>query len=142
MQLHVYGCVLTMLTDVQKYLVLKERKGLISHGMNGWSRNLNYLGEMMLYASFGVLCQRWEVWFIYGYMWSIIFLLRMLIKEYSLSRKPGWKEYKAHSWFLLPKLYNSNMLSYIVYITFIGGSYLMYKNGGIEKTAKMIFYRN
>lgn len=56
MQMHVYGCMLTMLTDVQKYLVLKERRGLITHGMMGWSRNLNYLGEIMLYASFGVMC--------------------------------------------------------------------------------------
>ena len=141
MQLHVYGCVLTMLTDVQKYLVLKERRGLIAHGMNGWSRNLNYLGEMMLYASFGVMCQRWEVWAIYGYMWSIIFLLRMLIKEYSLSKKAGWKEYKARTWFILPKLYNSNALSYFVYATFIAGSYLTYNNGGIEKTVKM-FLKN
>ena len=69
-------------------------------------------------------------------------MLRMMVKEYSLSKKPDWPEYKAKTWFYLPKLYNSNMLSYIVYITFIGGSILMYKNGGIEKTAKMIFYRN
>ena len=44
-----------ILTDASKYLVLKERKGLITHGAMGWSRNLNYLGEMMLYGSFGVL---------------------------------------------------------------------------------------
>ena len=139
-QIHVYGCVLTMLTDVQKYLVLRERKGLITHGMNGWSRNLNYLGEMMLYGSFGVLCQRWEVWMIYGYMWGIIFVLRMLLKEYSLSKKAGWKEYKAKTWFLLPKLFESDALSYFVYISFMLSSYYTYKNGGMEKTAKAIFY--
>ena len=56
LQIHVYGMVLMVVTDVQKYLVLKERKGLITHGMHGWSRNLNYIGEMMVYASFGVMC--------------------------------------------------------------------------------------
>ena len=70
-QLHVYGCVLTMVTDVQMYIVLKERRGLITHGMFGWSRNLNYLGEMMLYGSFAVMVQRWEPWAIYAYMWGI-----------------------------------------------------------------------
>ena len=138
MQMHVYGCVLTMLTDVQKYLVLKERRGLITHGMMGWSRNLNYLGEIMLYASFGVICQRWEVWAIYAYVWGTIFFLRMLLKEYSFSKKAGWKEYKARTWFFLPKLYDSNMLSYAVYFTFITCFVLTYNNGGIEKTVKMI----
>ena len=49
------GVMLMMLTDAQKYLVLREKKGLITHCMQGWSRNMNYLGEIMLYASFGVL---------------------------------------------------------------------------------------
>ena len=57
-----------VMTDAQKYLVLREREkgkgGLITHSMVGWSRNMNYLGEMMLYASFGVLNQMWEIWYI------------------------------------------------------------------------------
>ena len=55
-QLYCLGVVFMVLTDAQKYLVLRERKGLITHGMTGWSRNMNYLGEMMLYSSFAVLC--------------------------------------------------------------------------------------
>jgi len=35
-QVHVYGCVLTMVTDVQKRLVLMECRGLIADGMMGW----------------------------------------------------------------------------------------------------------
>lgn len=54
--MYIIGVVFMLLTDVQKYLVLMHKKGLISFGMNGWSRNMNYVGEMMLYASFGVLC--------------------------------------------------------------------------------------
>ena len=68
--------------NAQKYLVLKERKGLITHGMNGWSRNMNYFGEMMLYASFVVLVPRWEVALIYSYMWGVVFYLKMAIKDY------------------------------------------------------------
>ena len=79
-QLYALGVVFMMLTDAQKYLVLRERKGLITHCMNGWSRNMNYVGEMMLYGSFGVMCQRWEVWLIYSYMWGGVFMLRMMVK--------------------------------------------------------------
>ena len=50
--------------------------------MNAWSRNMNYFGEMMLYASFGVLVPRWEVALIYAYMWGIVFYLKMAIKDY------------------------------------------------------------
>ena len=74
-------------------------------------------------------------------MWGIIFVLRMFIKEYSNSKKAGWKEYKSHTWFLFPKLYNSNFLSYLVYGVFIGASTYAYYNGGMEKTAKSIFYK-
>ena len=55
-QLYVLGVVFMLLTDGQKNLVLAERKGLITHCMNGWSRNMNYVGEMMLYSSFAVMC--------------------------------------------------------------------------------------
>ena len=85
--LYIFGLVFVMLTDAQKYLVLKERKGLITHSMMGNSRNMNYLGEMMLYAAFGVLVGRWETWLIYSYMWGIVFMIRMTIKDYSLSKK-------------------------------------------------------
>ena len=137
-QMYVFGVVFMVLTDAQKYLVLKERRGLITHCMTGWSRNLNYVGEMLLYASFGVLCQRAEVWYIYAYVWSCIFLLRMLVKDYSLSRKPDWPEYKAKTWFYLPKLYNNAAVALILYTAFAGGFYYTVTHGGMEATAKMI----
>jgi len=83
--LYVNGIVLMLLTDAQKYLVLREKKGLITHCMHGWSRNMNYVGEMMLYGSFGVLAQKNEVWGIFAYMWCIIFVIRMSLKDHSLS---------------------------------------------------------
>ena len=138
-QLYATGVVFMALTDAQKYLVLRERKGLITHCMTGWSRNMNYVGEMMLYASFAVLCQRTEVWLIYSYVWGIIFVLRMLLKEYSLSKKVDWPEYKAKTWFYLPKLYNNAVFSLIVYTVFFGGSYWAYTHGGIEATAKSLY---
>lgn len=66
-------------------------------------------------------------------------MLRMMVKEYSLSKKPDWPEYKAKTWFYLPKLYNSALLSITVYSVFGAASYYMYTHGGIEATAKSIY---
>jgi len=77
----------------------------------------------MLYGSFGVMCQRWEVWVIYGWMWGIVFLLRMVVKEYSLSKKSGWEEYKARTWPLFPKLYDNTLFSLLFYTVFFGAIY-------------------
>jgi hypothetical protein len=90
LMLYMNGVVLMLLTDAAKYLVLREKRQLITHCMHGWSRNMNYVGEIMLYAAFGVLVQRWETWFIFSYMWGIIFMIRMNVKDYSLSKKVGW----------------------------------------------------
>jgi hypothetical protein len=54
---YVFGIVLMMGSDGQKHFVLKYRKGLISDGFFSWSRNTNYLGEMMIYSSFALLVQ-------------------------------------------------------------------------------------
>lgn len=140
-QLYTLGVVFMMLTDAQKYLVLREKKGLITHCMNGWSRNMNYVGEMMLYGSFGVMCQRWEVWLIYSYMWGGVFLLRMMVKQYSLSKKAGWEEYKAKTWPLLPKLCNNAAFSLIVYTIFFGTIYFCITHGGIEASIKMLLQK-
>lgn len=83
--------------------------------MHGWSRNMNYVGEIMLYAAFGVLAQRWETWIIFSYMWGIIFMIRMNVKDHSLSKKDGWDNYKAKTWLLIPKLYNSSLYSFVIY---------------------------
>ena len=106
--------------------------------MMGWSRNLNYVGEMMLYSAFAILCQRVEVWFIYAYVWGVFFTLRMMMKEYSNSKKIGWTEYANQTWYYIPKLYNSAFFSYLFYGTFGAVSYYTYTNGGIEATAKQV----
>ena len=94
--------------------------------MHGWSRNMNYVGEIMLYASFGIIVQRWEVWAVYSYMWGIIFMIRMSIKDHSLSKKQGWQEYQDKTWMLLPKLCNSALWSCTIYSVSLVGCYLTY----------------
>ena len=75
---YVFGLVLMLGTDAQKYFVLRERPGLISHGYFAYSRNTNYLGEMILYSSFGILVQSNLVWCYYISFWTFVFSLRML----------------------------------------------------------------
>ena len=148
-QLYCVGVVLMVLTDAQQYLVLAERRRLTQNGaggivkkrlitdcLMGWSRNTNYLGEMMLYGAFGVLCQRVEVWCIYAVVWGVVFALRIAAKEYSLATKPGWLDYKRKTWLLLPKVYNSAPLSVVAYVVLLGVLGFAYINGGLETAAK------
>lgn len=58
--LYIFGIVMMLCTDVHKYYILLEnkrqnKKALITDGFAGRSRNLNYLGEIMLYAAFNVV---------------------------------------------------------------------------------------
>jgi len=97
------GSVLMMVSDAQKYFTLKYKRGLITDGLFSVTRNPNYLGEMMLYGGFALLSASWVS---YGYLlfvWSLMFWSNMAIKDASLSRHPGWKEYSSRSWMLLPK---------------------------------------
>ena len=55
LMMYTLGLMLMMLIDAEKYLVLREKRGLITHCMHAWSRNMNYVGEIMLYASFGLM---------------------------------------------------------------------------------------
>jgi len=65
-------------------------------------------------------------------------MIRMLTKDYSLSRKDGWAAYYEKTWILLPKLFNSDLISYTIYALFTASAWFMYENGGIEKTIKML----
>ena len=88
---------------------------MIDDGYNKYTRNPNYLGEILLYSSFAVLVNDAWVWFIMGYMWGIVFVMRMAIKDYSLSKKKGWQEYKETSWILLPKFFGKTTYALAVY---------------------------
>lgn len=64
----------------------------------------------------------------------------MSVKDYSLSKKHGWQEYKAKTWLLLPKLFNSDFWSYFIYGLFLLKCYILYRIGGLEKALKLEFW--
>lgn len=113
--LYLFGLVIMLLSDSQKYYTLKYKKGLISDGMMKYTRNPNYLGEIMIYGSFITLVNDWISYACVMQVWFIVFSLRMWEKERSLRKKEGWKEYSQRSWVLLPKINGRAIDSVIVY---------------------------
>ena len=139
--LYVHGIVFMMGADAQKYFTLRVKRGLLNDGFMKWSRNPNYVGEMMIYGSFALLVNMWEPWYILAYMWGLIFSSRMLQKDYSLSKKLGWKEYEASSWMLPFKIGESAILSFAIYGVIFATIIFCMQVGSIEKAAKIAFYK-
>jgi hypothetical protein len=97
---------------------------------------MNYVGEILLYSSFVVVHEKYAQFIVYAYVWGGLFSTRMLVKEYSLSKKEGWEEYKKKSWMLIPKVGGNAGRAYLFYLTSIGLGVWIYRNGGFEATAK------
>lgn len=100
--LHTFGCVTMMASDTQKYFVLKERKKLINDGWFSKSRNINYLGEMMVYLSYALIGTSKIPYFILLYIWSILFYPNMKMKDKSILNKENGKKYIEHTNLLIP----------------------------------------
>ena len=103
--LHTLGVVIMMTADCQKYFTLKYHQGLIREGLFKYIRHPNYLGEIMLYASYAMIVQHWIPWAILAWVWIGVFLINILQKEASMSRYPEWADYKKQSGMLIPKLF-------------------------------------
>lgn len=100
--LHTLGVVITISADCQRHFSLKYRKALITGGMFKYTRNPNYLGEVMIYASFAYLANHWIAWCVVAYATVTTFFPNMYNKDASISRHPGWDEYKAQSGLIIP----------------------------------------
>lgn len=100
----ILGSVIMMVADAQKYYTLKYNKGLITDGIHKYIRHPNYLGEMMIYASFALMVLHWLPFLVLALVWGLVFVPNMVAKEKSLSRYPQWQEYKKHSGWVLPYL--------------------------------------
>jgi len=98
------GVVLMMASDAQKHYTLQHRRGLITTGWFARVRHPNYLGEMVLYASFAVVAGHWIPWLVLAWVWLAVFVPNILGKEASMSRYPEWAAYKARTGMLLPRL--------------------------------------
>lgn len=100
------GVLLHFGADLQKHTWLSRGGGLLTEGLWARTRNPNYLGELLIYASFGALAWTWAwvpalvlVLFV-GAVW----MPNMIKKDRSLSRYPGYAAWKAQSGLLFPRL--------------------------------------
>jgi steroid 5-alpha reductase family enzyme len=131
---YVFGVVIMLLSDSQKYYTLKYKKGLISDGMMKYTRNPNYLGEVMIYGAFILLVNDTLSYLCVMQVWFIVFTLRIMEKENSLRKKDGWAQYSQRSWVLIPKVNGRTMDSLVFYGAAIATSVWMYSNGGIKSS--------
>jgi len=104
--LFIFGNWLHHSADVQKYFVLRAKRGLITDGFFSRCRNPNYLGEMMIYGSFAGFS--WNhpnglfPWIQLIVVWSGLFFPSWLAKDRSMSRYPEWEEYISRSGLIVP----------------------------------------
>lgn len=102
--LHTVGVAVMLSADCQKFFTRRYRPGLVDEGMWARTRHPNYLGEMMIYASYALLVRHWMPWAILLWVWTVVFLPSMVAQEASLARHAGWRAYRARTGFLLPRL--------------------------------------
>lgn len=100
----VLGVFLHYVSDAQKFFTLRQKPGLITDGLFSRTRNPNYLGEILIYASFGGMSVHWLPFVVLG-GWCVFFVRNMLLKDRSLARHPGYEEYRRRTGLLLPKLW-------------------------------------
>ncbi len=96
------GCVLMIAADAQKFFTLRVKRGLITDGMHRYVRHPNYLGEMMIYGSLGLLVWHWLPLVVLAWVWMGVFAVNMVLKEASMARYPEWAAYKKRTWWLIP----------------------------------------
>lgn len=111
-----------LVSDCHKYFELKYKKrtsseSLVRSGLFYNCRNPNYLGEILVYLSFGILSNSYISYTILIFIWISVFIPNIICKEYSFIKKPDWKIYKQTSWIILPKIFSySNFYSILVYL--------------------------
>jgi len=92
------GVFLHFSADMQKYTALKLKPGhLISDGLFKKSRNINYVGEFLIYLSFALLSMHWIPIIVLVIFVICIWIPNMKKKDKSLSRYSDFNEYKNNS---------------------------------------------
>jgi protein-S-isoprenylcysteine O-methyltransferase Ste14 len=106
---YIVGIFLHYVSDAQKHYVLEAKKGLVEEGLFSRTRNPNYLGEISIYVAFATMSQHWLPFLVLGAWVGSYFLRNMLQKDRSLSRYPGFAEYKRRTGLLFPKILRSGV---------------------------------
>ena len=97
------GLTLMIGADAQKNAALAARTGLVTTGFYARMRHPNYLGEMLIFASFALMVRHWIPWAILGAIWTVVFMTNIAAQEVSLSRHAGWPAYIRRTGLLFPR---------------------------------------
>ena len=103
--LYIFGIFLHYVSDAQKFYTLQNKKGLINEGLFKYTRNPNYLGEIMIYAAYATMSMHWLPFLILSGWVFGFFVRNMLAKDKSLSRHAQFADYKQKSGLLFPKFF-------------------------------------
>ena len=104
--MYAFGIFLHFSSDMQKYVSLELRPiHLITEGFWGLIRNPNYLGELLIYSGFGLLAMHWLPVGILILWILVIWIPYMRKKDLSLSRYPGFEDYKSRTKLFLPYVF-------------------------------------
>jgi steroid 5-alpha reductase family enzyme len=100
---YIFGIFLHYVSDAQKYYILQNKNRLIEDGLFSNTRNPNYLGEIMIYASYAIMSMNWLPFLVLSGWVFGFFVRNTLNKDKPLSRYPQFAEYKRKSGLLLPR---------------------------------------
>jgi len=104
--LYAFGVFFHFASDMQKFTALKlTPEHLITDGMFKTVRNINYLGELLIYLGFGMLAMHWLPLAILLIWIVVIWLPNMRRKDRSLSRYAGFQHYSRKSKLFIPYIF-------------------------------------
>jgi len=102
MVLYSVGVFILYGTDIQINTALKYSNTLVTDGLVSTSRNMNYLGDLLVYLSFALLSKSWLPVFFLLFSFCIIWVPAMKRKELILKEYKNFAEYKTRSGFFIP----------------------------------------
>ena len=104
--LNIFGVFFHFVADMQKHTALQlQPEKLIEDGLFSQVRNINYFGELLIYAGFGLLAMHWlPIAILLGWI-AIIWLPNMRRKDQSLARYTGFAAYKDRTRLFIPFLF-------------------------------------
>jgi len=106
LSLYSFGVFFVFTSDMQKYTSLKlNPKTLITDGMFGLSRNINYFGEFLIFTAFALLAMTWLAFIPLVAFILTFWIPNMIRKDKNLAKLPGFEEYRKKTRFFFPFLF-------------------------------------
>ena len=101
--MYIFGIFLHFTSDMQKFIQLKYNpNNLITNVMFSRIRNINYLGELLIYLGFSLLAMHWIPIIALLIFIAIIWIPNMFKKDKSLSRYNNFADYQHNTNRLFP----------------------------------------